>query len=113
MGFLDSLRNWFRAEAAEAKDVLDHTRARMETDLDRREAELAASPSEKLEMLQEEISAGDDGFEALRDKIEGRSAKADAVEEVAEHGAEGDAGDGPADAGDTDESGHGPPDDTP
>ena len=84
MGFLDSLRSWFRTEAAEAREVLDHTQSRMATDLDRREAALEAGPSERLEMLQEEISANDDGFEALRDRIEGRSAKADAVEEIAE-----------------------------
>lgn len=82
MGFLDSLKTWFRSESADAKDLLGHTRTRMESDLDRREAELAASPAQRLEQLQEQI-AEDDSFDSLRDKIEGRGAKAEAVEELA------------------------------
>ncbi len=81
MGFLDSLKTWFRSESADAKDLLGDTKSRLETDLDRREADLAASPAERLERLQEQI-AEDDSFEALRDKVEGRGAKAEAVEEL-------------------------------
>lgn len=81
MGFLDSLKTWFRSESAEAKDLLGETRGRLETDLDRREADMAASPAERMEQLQEQI-AGDDSFDALRDKVEGRGAKAEAVEEL-------------------------------
>lgn len=90
MGFLDSLKSWLRTESADAKDLLGDTHSRMESDLDRREAELAASPAERLEQLQNQI-AEDDSFGSLRDKIEGRAAKADAVEELAVEpdGAEG------------------------
>lgn len=83
MGILDSLKAWFRTEAAEAKDLLGDTKSRLEADLDRREAEAAASPSERLEQLQEQIAAGDDGLDAIRDKIEGRGLRAEAAEDVA------------------------------
>lgn len=84
MGFLDSLRSWFASESAEAKKLGQSTQQRLETELDRREAELAASPSERIEMLQDEIADSDTTFDALRDKIEGRSERADATAEVAE-----------------------------
>ncbi|MEL6982652.1 MAG: hypothetical protein AAFO29_09545 [Actinomycetota bacterium] len=83
MGFLDSLKTWLRTESADAKDLLGDTKSRMESDLDRREGELAASPAERLEQMQAQI-ADDDSFGSLRDKIEGRAAKADAVEELAD-----------------------------
>ena len=82
MGFLDSLKTWFRSESADAKDLLGETRDRLASDLDRREAELHATPSERLEQLQEQIADGENSFDALRDKIEGREAKADAVDEL-------------------------------
>ncbi len=84
MGFLDSLKAWFRTESEEARDLLDSTKSRMEADLDRREAEAAATPSERMEQLQEQIADGDDAFDAIRDKIEGRGLRAEAAEEVAE-----------------------------
>lgn len=83
MGFLDSLKTWLRTESADAKDLLGDTTTRLESDLNRREAELGASPAERLEQLQDQI-AEDDSFGSLRDKIEGRSAKADAVDELAD-----------------------------
>lgn len=83
MGLLDSLKAWFRTETADAKDLLDDTRGRLESDLDRREAAAAATPAERMEQLQNEIAAGDDTIDALRDKIEGRGLRAEAVEELA------------------------------
>lgn len=83
MGFLDSLKTWLRTESADAKDLLGDTKGRLESDLDRRESELAASPAERLEQMQAQI-ADDDSFGSLQDKIEGRAAKADAVEELAD-----------------------------
>ncbi|MEM9565931.1 MAG: hypothetical protein AAGA93_25135 [Actinomycetota bacterium] len=84
MGFLDSLKAWFRTESNEARDLLDTTKSRMEADLDRREAEAAATPAERMEQLQEQIADGGDAFDAIRDKIEGRGLRAQAVEEVAD-----------------------------
>lgn len=84
MGFLDSLKAWFRTEAAEAQDVGRGVKARMEADLDRREAELSASPQERFEQLQESMAANDGALDDLRAKIEGRGAMADASAEVAD-----------------------------
>lgn len=84
MGFLDSIKSWFTTEAAEAKDLGRTTKARMEADLDRREAELKASPAERMEQLQEQIADGDATFSALQDKIDGREALADATADIAD-----------------------------
>lgn len=82
MGLLDTLRSWFASESAEARDLGRTTRSRLEDELDRREAELAADPSEKLEMIQERAAETDAAFDAIRDRIEGRSGRADAVDEL-------------------------------
>lgn len=87
MGFLDSFKSWLRTEAAEAQDLGRETKGRMEADLDRREAELNLTPSERLDQLQDQIADGDSTLDALRDKIEGREALAEASAEVADLGA--------------------------
>lgn len=81
MGFLDSVKSWLRSEAAEAKDLGEKTKSRLETDLDRREAEMNLTPQERMERLQEQIEDGS-SFEAIQDKIEGREALADATADV-------------------------------
>ncbi|MEM7321924.1 MAG: hypothetical protein AAF531_02465 [Actinomycetota bacterium] len=83
MGFLDSVRSWFRAEAAEARDLGDRTKSRLEADLDRREAELNLTPEERMARIQEEIQ-DDTGFAAIQDRIENRVAGADAAADVAD-----------------------------
>lgn len=84
MGMLERLRSWLASESAEARDVGRRTRSRLEAALDRREAELAAGPSEKLEMLQNQAAENDAAIEAIRDRIEGRTARADAVDDLAD-----------------------------
>jgi chromosome segregation ATPase len=84
------VRSWFQRERAEAADALDGTRQRLEADLDRREAELQATPSERMQQLQDEIASGDDAFEGLRDQIEHRMERANATTELAEAEAEAD-----------------------
>jgi phage shock protein A len=82
MGLLDTLRSWFASESAEARSLAGETRGRLEAELDRREAKLAASPEEKLDIIQGRIAEGETAFDALRDKIEGREARAEAVDEL-------------------------------
>jgi hypothetical protein len=82
MGFLDTLRSWFSREADEARDLGQRTRSRVEADLERREAELSATPGEKLDMIQRRIAEGDAGFDELRDRVEGRIHRADAQAEM-------------------------------
>lgn len=84
MGFLDSLKAWFRTESDEARKMGREAKGRLEADLERREAELGASPAEKLDIIQDRIAEEDAVFDDLRDKIEGRGAGADATAEVAD-----------------------------
>lgn len=81
MGFFDSLKNWFSSEVAEVKESASAAQTRLESEMDRREADLRASPQEKLDQIQSEIS--DDPFAAVRDKIDGQQAHAEAVEDLA------------------------------
>lgn len=83
MGFLDSVRSWFRTEAAEAREVGQQARSRMEADLDRREAELNLTPAERMEQLQQQID-DNSSFEAIQDRIEGLGATAEATADVAD-----------------------------
>ncbi len=81
MGFFDSLKNWFSSEVAEVKESASSAQSRLESEMDRREADLDASPQDKLDQIQGEIA--DDPFAAVRDKIDGQQAHADAIEELA------------------------------
>ena len=80
MGFLDSLKKWFSSEAAEVKSSVSTAQSKLETEMDRREADLAATPEQRLETIQSEID--DDPFAAIRNKIDGTQAHADAVDEL-------------------------------
>ena len=82
MGFLDSMKAWFQSEAAEARDLGHETKGRLERDLDRREADLALTPEERLEQLQSKIEDST-GFKAIQDRIEHKGALADAAADVA------------------------------
>ncbi len=84
MGFLDSLKAWLKTEAAEAQDLGQATKSRLEADLDRREADLNLTPEQRLDQLQEKIAEGDSVFEGLQDKIDGREAHAEATADLAD-----------------------------
>ncbi len=80
MGFFNTIKKWFSAEAAEVKESASAAKSRLEAEMDRREADLAATPEQKLERIQSEIDQ--DPFAKIRDKIEGEQAHADAVDEL-------------------------------
>ena len=84
MGFLDSVKAWFKTEAAQARDIGQKTQSRMSADLDRREAELNATPQQRLEQLQDKMAGNDSSFDDIQSKIEGREILADATNEVAD-----------------------------
>lgn len=73
MGFLDSIKAMF----SEGTKSLDE-------DLSRREAELSATPEERMEMLQDEIEDNDSAFEDLQSKIDRKGAVALAETELDE-----------------------------
>ncbi|NNF55635.1 MAG: hypothetical protein HKN03_14465 [Acidimicrobiales bacterium] len=81
MGFFDSVRSWFANEAAEVKESATSFKASLESEMDKREADLQATPEQRLETIQNEIS--DDPFAEVRNRIEGKQAQAEARDEVA------------------------------
>lgn len=70
MSWWDRLRAALGRETAEARDLIDATEARLDADLRRREAELAAGPDEQLASTLEEIAAEPDPFAEIRARIE-------------------------------------------
>lgn len=83
MGFLDSVKSWFSREAADVKASVDDLEQRFDADLDRKERELAATPEEKIEMLQADTSS-DDLLAEVQAKIDAQQGKALANEELIE-----------------------------
>ena len=81
MGLLSGITSCFKQEATDAKAAVDQLEQRLDVDLGRKERELAASPSERLDMLQDEIDQSS-GLDAVREKIERSAAHADASAEL-------------------------------
>ncbi len=82
MGFFNSVKKWFSSEATEVKESATAAKSRMDAAMDRREADLGATPTQKLEQIKSEIS--DDPFAEVRTKIDGKQAHADAVDELSQ-----------------------------
>jgi len=70
MSWWTRLRAALGREAAEATDLIETTEARLDADLRRREAELVASPEERLARTLEELAAEPDPFVEIRARIE-------------------------------------------
>ncbi len=77
MPFFDRLRSLFTREGADAKVFFEELRQRAEKDLDRREAELAETPTEAFERSKAAAQAGDDEFTRLEGAIGSRLSKAE------------------------------------
>lgn len=82
MGFLDSVKAWFRSEASELGDAKSGLEARLDEGLTRRERQLEETPSEAMERLQAEIADNESSLHDLEDKIAHGQAKADAVADL-------------------------------
>ena len=78
---MDSVKKWFKTEAAEVKASVSDVGQKLDADIAKREREMNMSPQEKIDAIQGEIS--DDPFAAARDKIEGAESRALADEELA------------------------------
>jgi gas vesicle protein len=70
MSLWESLRSWFRSEADSGRELADDLKADWSADLDRKEAELAASPKERIDQLQDQISDNSSAFDEIKTKIE-------------------------------------------
>jgi hypothetical protein len=82
MGLLHSISSWFSRESAEVRQSRDDLEQRIETDLTGKEQALSATPEEGVDQLQEAIADSETTFEAIREKIEGTSAHAEALVEL-------------------------------
>ena len=83
MGFLDSLERWFRGEADEVRESMDDAAAALNADLDRREAELKATPEEKMGRLLDEIEQSDQQLDEVTAEIRSKSETAREVADAA------------------------------
>jgi len=73
MSVWNTIKSWFRSEADGAQDWSRDLQRDWSADLDRKESDLRATPTEKLESLQDQISDSSSVFDELRDKIEAAS----------------------------------------
>ncbi len=85
MGLFNKISGWLKKEGADASDILADTKERLGSDLDKRERQMAASPTEKLDATLAELDATDPLAE-VRSKIDGKSALADAKADLAQDG---------------------------
>ncbi|MDH4075562.1 MAG: hypothetical protein OEY41_01390 [Acidimicrobiia bacterium] len=79
MGVWDTVRSWFKSEAAELAEAKEDLEARLDHDLTRRERQLDETPAETMERLQREAADGDTSFSAISDKIDAAAARAAAA----------------------------------
>ena len=63
------------------KESATSMKSSLESEMDKREADLQATPEQRLDRIQTEIS--DDPFAEVRNRIEGKQAHADARDELA------------------------------
>ncbi len=68
--WLDKLTSFFRSEKAELDDVLGETEQRWSGALDQAEADLTASPQDRMASIQDAIAENDDAFDAIRDQLD-------------------------------------------
>jgi phosphosulfolactate synthase (CoM biosynthesis protein A) len=73
----------FKSEAADVKEGLTDFGKTLDTELAKKEAEMAASPEERVDMILEEIEA-DDAMSQIESKIKAQQAGLDAEDEVEE-----------------------------
>ncbi len=82
MGFLDKVKSLLGKEGADIGEALNKTKERLSSNLDKRERDLNATPEEKLDAMTAELE-DNDPLAAVRNKIDNKSATADANAELA------------------------------
>ena len=83
MSWWQNLLKIFRSEAADVKEGLTKFGETLDQELAKKEAEMAATPNERVDMIMEEIEA-DDALSRIEDKIKSQQAGLDAADEVEE-----------------------------
>ena len=82
MALWDSIKGFLKREAADVKDGFEDLRDKFDAELTCREDELAATPSERLDMIKEDIEADGDVFDRIEAKVNERMAAGNAVAEL-------------------------------
>jgi len=78
MSVWETVRSWFKSEAKSGRELAADIQADWSADLDRKEAEMAATPEERIAQLQDEISDNASAFDDLKAKIESDDSGVDA-----------------------------------
>ena len=84
MSMFDRIKSFFEREAHDVKEGLAKAGRALDEELARKERELAATPEERIDMILEEQQADDARFEELADRVRGRVAEVETVEEIGE-----------------------------
>lgn len=84
MGFWDSVKAFFQREAGDVKEGLGGLKDKLDSELTRREAELEATPSERLDMIREDIESSGSALDDIEAKIDRRLSEGEGEAEAAE-----------------------------
>jgi ElaB/YqjD/DUF883 family membrane-anchored ribosome-binding protein len=84
MGTWDTIKSILRREAADVREGMSKLRDKLDNELTKRESELEATPTERMDMIQDKIDTADDRLAELETELEGQTAEADALEQLRE-----------------------------
>ena len=81
MTFWETVKSWFRTESESAREWSADVQRDMSAELDRKEAELRATPSERIDQLQDQIAGNTDAFDEIKGKIAAAGIDPEAVDD--------------------------------
>lgn len=84
MSVWDSIKAILRREAVDVREGVTNLRDKLDAELTRRERELEATPSERMDMIQDRIDAADDRLAELETELGDAADQADALEQLRE-----------------------------
>lgn len=102
MSMWENIKSWFRSESTAAREWSDDLERDLSADLARKETDLRATPEEKLENLQDQISGNTDAFDDIKGRIAAAGIDVDGDQGV-DHGVDR-PGSAPAEPDESDES---------
>lgn len=82
MSVWDSIKAILRREAVDVREGVTNLRDKLDAELTRREQELEATPSERMDMIQDRIDAADDRLAELETELGDAADQADALEQL-------------------------------
>ena len=94
MSLWDSVKSFFQREAADVVEGLEGLKDKLDVELTRREAQLEATPAERLDMIRDDIESSGSPLDDIEAKLDDRLSQGQGVEEVAALDDAPDVGDG-------------------